>query len=81
MSLYQTVYGDDFPFQEFYDATWVKKGVFDDKIVWIVAEDDNHLVAGTAAVMLDAGDADDLIGEFGRLVVNQNICSRESALS
>lgn len=76
ISLYKTVYGDAFPFQEFYDATWVKKGVFDEKIVWIVAEDAEHRVAGTAAVMLDAGDADDLIGEFGRLVVNPQICSK-----
>lgn len=70
IAIYRAVYGDDFPFQDFYDARWVKKGVFDDDIVWLVAEDHKGNVVGTAAVMLNAGDADDLIGEFGRLVVN-----------
>ncbi|MBM3473014.1 MAG: GNAT family N-acetyltransferase [Armatimonadetes bacterium] len=69
IAVYRAVYGDGFPFQEFYDARWVKKGVFDDDIAWFVAEDDDGIV-GSAAVMLNVGDADDLIGEFGRLVVD-----------
>ncbi|MBM3498138.1 MAG: GNAT family N-acetyltransferase [Armatimonadetes bacterium] len=69
IAVYHAVYGDGFPFQEFYDARWVKKGVFDDDIAWFVAEDDGQIV-GSAAVMLNVGDADDLIGEFGRLVVD-----------
>ncbi len=76
IEIYRAVYGDDFPFQEFYDARWVKKGVFDDDICWMVAEDDTGAVVGTAAVMLDAGDADDLIGEFGRLAVHPECRSR-----
>jgi GNAT superfamily N-acetyltransferase len=75
ITIYRTVYGDDFPFQEFYDARWVKKGVYDDDIIWLVADDDG-VVVGTAAVMLNAGDADDLIGEFGRLVVDPNCRTR-----
>ena len=67
--VYRAVYGDDFPFQEFYDARWVKKGVFDDNIEWVVSEQDGGVV-GSAAVMLNVGDVDDLIGEFGRLVVH-----------
>jgi N-acetylglutamate synthase-like GNAT family acetyltransferase len=69
IAVYRAVYGDGFPFKEFYDARWVKKGVFDDDIAWFVAEDDGQIV-GSAAVMLNVGDADDLIGEFGRLVVD-----------
>ncbi len=74
--IYRAVYGDDFPFQEFYDPHWVKRGVFNDDIAWLVAEDDDGVVMGSAAVMLDAGDADDLIGEFGRLVVHPECRSR-----
>ena len=69
VDLYRAVYGDSFPFREFYDAEWIKKGVFDDDIVWLVAEHDRQVV-GSAAVMLEVGDRDDLIGEFGRLVVH-----------
>ncbi|MEW6570397.1 MAG: GNAT family N-acetyltransferase [Nitrospirota bacterium] len=69
IDIYRSIYDEDFPFQEFYNARWVKKGVFDDNIIWLVAEDDRNTVVGTTAVMLNAGDADDLIGEFGRLVV------------
>lgn len=76
ITIYRTVYGDDFPFQEFYDARWVKKGVYDDNIVWIVADDDDGVVVGTAAVMLNAGHPHDLIGEFGRLVVDPNCRAR-----
>jgi GNAT superfamily N-acetyltransferase len=76
IAIYRAVYGDDFPFREFYDARWVKKGVFDDNVAWVVAEDDEGAVVGSAAVMLNAGDADDLIGEFGRLVVDPACRSR-----
>ena len=75
IEVYRAVYGDDFPFQEFYDARWVKKGVFDDEIAWFVGEDEDG-VAGSAAVMLSVGDVDDLIGEFGRLVVKPGTRSR-----
>ena len=75
IEVYRAVYGDDFPFQEFYDARWVKKGVFDDEIAWFVGEDDEG-VNGSAAVMLNVGDVDDLIGEFGRLVVKPGTRSK-----
>ncbi|MCC7493533.1 MAG: GNAT family N-acetyltransferase [Fimbriimonadaceae bacterium] len=69
IALYRAAYGDSFPFKEFYDAQWVKRGIFDDGIVWVVAEHEGQ-VLGSAAVMLEAGDRNDLIGEFGRLVVH-----------
>ena len=37
IELYRAVYGDSFPFPEFYDARWIKKGVFNDDICWVVA--------------------------------------------
>ena len=69
IALYRAVYGDDFPFQEFYDATWIKKGIFDDSVLWLVAEQDDRLL-GSAAVFLEAGDDDDGVAEVGRLVVH-----------
>ena len=69
IALYRTVYGADFPFREFYEPAWVRKGIYDDGIAWSVAEDAGRVV-GSAAVMINVGDHDDLIGEFGRLVVD-----------
>ncbi|MBN1916825.1 MAG: GNAT family N-acetyltransferase [Verrucomicrobia bacterium] len=69
IALYRKVYGDDFPFKQFYEPTWVRKGIYDDDLVWSVAELDGRIV-GSAAVMVNVGDHDDLIGEFGRLVVD-----------
>ena len=70
IDLYRAVYGDDFPFREFYDAGWVKRGVFSSEIIWIVAEREDRRLLGSAAVLLNAADRDDLVGEFGRLVVH-----------
>ncbi len=69
IALYHTVYGDDFPFKEFYEPAWVRKGIYDDGIAWSVAEQ-NGRVVGSAAVMVNVGDYDDMLGEFGRLVVD-----------
>jgi CRP-like cAMP-binding protein/GNAT superfamily N-acetyltransferase len=67
-SLFIKVYGEDYPFKQFYDAWWLKKAVFDDDTLFLVAEDKGHIV-GTISTMLTAGNLSDLIGEFGRLVV------------
>ncbi len=69
IAVYRKVYGEDFPFKQFYEPGWVRKGIYDDGIVWNVAELDGR-VAGSAAVMINVGDHDDLLGEFGRLVVD-----------
>jgi hypothetical protein len=37
IALYHKVYGDDFPFRQFYEPAWVRKGIYDDNIVWNVA--------------------------------------------
>ncbi len=63
--LFQTVYGDDYPFKGFYDPFWLKKAVFDDNTLFLIAESEGHLLA-TGSVMYDGGN--DLVGELGRLV-------------
>ncbi len=79
--LYRACYGDDYPFEEFYDHAWIKRGVFDSGIRWYVAADpsqDGRLL-GSAAIMLNAGDADDLVSEIGRLVVHPEGRGRDLA--
>ncbi len=66
-NLFANVYGEDYPFQDFYDTDWLKKSVFDDDTLFLVAENDGRIVA-TGSVMLAAGGMADLIGELGRLV-------------
>lgn len=67
--LFITVYGKDYPFKQFYDASWLKKGVFDDDTLFLIAEDRGRIL-GTVSAMLTAGNLTDLIAEFGRLVVH-----------
>jgi len=69
IEIYRGCYGDDYPYKDFYKPTWIKKGVFDDSITWVVSAEGDK-ICGTGAVMLEAGDHDDLIGEFGRLAIN-----------
>ncbi len=72
IDIYKNCYGDDYPYKDFYSPAWIKKGVFADEIHWLVVETDDG-VEGSGAVMLEAGDHDDLMGEFGRLVVKPGI--------
>ena len=69
-TLYRDVYGEDYPFKEFYDTEWIKRGVFDNNISWYVAVQESGRLLGSAAVMINVGDADDLVSEIGRLVVH-----------
>jgi CRP/FNR family cyclic AMP-dependent transcriptional regulator len=68
-AVYRDVYGDDYPFKELYDTEWIKRGVYDREIRWFVAVGEEGLL-GSGAVMLNAGDADDMVAELGRLVVH-----------
>lgn len=67
--LFVAAYGDKYPFSQFYDVGWLKKAVFDDDIVFLVAESEGR-VFGTISTMFTPGNMSDLIGEFGRLVVH-----------
>lgn len=64
------VYGESYPYQQFYDPTWLKRAIYTDNQVLLVAEDTaSGEILGTASVVLDVGAHTDLIGEYGRLAV------------
>ncbi len=67
--LFIEVYGMDYPFADFYNLEWLKKAVYDDNIVFLLAEQDGEPLA-TASAILDAGGLNDLIAEMGRLVAS-----------
>lgn len=65
------VYGKDYPYQEFYDEKWLKRSLFNDNVLMLVAQDsDTRKIVGTASVIFEFGAHSDLIGEFGRLAVH-----------
>ncbi len=67
--LFVSVYGEDYPFTDFYSTDWLKKSVFGDDTLFLIAEDGKDVVA-TGSVILTAGDLNDLIGELGRLITS-----------
>ncbi|HWR57615.1 MAG TPA: GNAT family N-acetyltransferase [Thermodesulfovibrionales bacterium] len=68
-SLFVAAYGEDYPFTQFYDTAWLKKALFDDNTLFMVAGMGGRIV-GTVSAIYTAGNLSDLIGEFGRLVVH-----------
>ncbi len=69
--IFHASYGDDYTFPEFYDQEFLKKLIFSDETLVLVAEDtDSGRVLGTASVVLEVGALTDLVGEFGRLAVH-----------
>jgi GNAT superfamily N-acetyltransferase len=63
-------YEEDYPYRDFYDRDWLKKAIYGDHMVMVVAEDGTDgTVLGTGSVDLDVGTHSDLVGEFGRLAV------------
>ncbi len=67
--LFVSVYGKDYPYPGFYDTHWLKKAVYNDATIFLVAANDGDIVA-TGSIMLDVGGMNDLIGELGRLVAS-----------
>lgn len=68
--IFRVSYGADYPYQDFFNDTWLKRSVFSDDIVMLVAEDvDDGSLLGTASIVTDVGAHTDLLGEFGRLAV------------
>jgi predicted GNAT family N-acyltransferase len=67
--LFIKVYGEDYPFTDFYSSDWLKKSVFGDDTLFLIAEDEGDLVA-TGSVILTAGDLNDMVGEMGRLITS-----------
>ena len=69
--VFRASYGSIYPYPEFFDPQSLKKMIFSDETLMIVAEDnDSKSVVGTASVVLKRGAYSDLIGEFGRLAVH-----------
>ncbi|KYK31340.1 MAG: hypothetical protein AYK22_08000 [Thermoplasmatales archaeon SG8-52-3] len=69
MDLFLKIYGPNYPFKSFYDPMWLTKSIYSDDNIFMVAKDKNKII-GTGSVYLTAGGFSDLIGEFGRLVVD-----------
>ncbi len=69
MDLFIKIYGKDYPFKKFYDTKWITKSIYSDDNLFMVAKEKNKII-GTGSVFLTAGGFSDLIGEFGRLVVD-----------
>ncbi len=64
-------YRGHYAHDEFCEIGYLKKLVFDDDALVLVAEaSESGNVLGTASIILDIGAFGDLIGEFGRLVVH-----------
>jgi len=75
MDLFIKIYGRDYPFKEFYDTMWLTKSIYSDDNIFMVAKENNKII-GTGSVFLTAGGFSDLIGEFGRLVVDPDYCKK-----
>ena len=67
--LFNRCYGPNYRYQEFYDDYWLKKTVFSDNYLFLVAADGDKIL-GSASIYFDIGSYTDLLGEFGRLVVD-----------
>ncbi len=70
--IFLAIYGEDYPYQQFYDTTWLKKSIFNDEVLTLVAETADGVV-GTASVVFSAGARSDFVGEFGRLAVHPDV--------
>jgi GNAT superfamily N-acetyltransferase len=68
--IFLSCYGQDYPYQQFYDPHLLTKMVYSDDTLILVAEENaTGTVLGTASVILEVGAYSDLVGEFGRLAV------------
>ncbi len=64
-------YGEEYPYREFYDREWLKRALYGERMVMVVAEDtESGAILGTGSVDLDTGSHSDLVGEMGRLAVH-----------
>lgn len=69
--VFQAEYSDHYAYPQYYDTEALARLVYADGSVLLVAIDaESNRVAGTASVVFSVGAHNDLIGEFGRLVVH-----------
>lgn len=67
--LFYRSYGEDYPYKAFYSDEWLKRSIYQDSYLFLLAEIENKIV-GTASVYYEVGAYADLCGEFGRLAVD-----------
>lgn len=67
--LFYRSYGEHYPYKEFYSDEWLKRSIYQDSYLFLLAEIDGR-VMGTASVYFEVGAYADLCGEFGRLAVD-----------
>ena len=72
--LFLRCYGDSYPYKEFYSDEWLKRSIYQDSYLSLLAEVDGRVV-GTASVYFEVGAYADLCGEFGRLAVDPDVRS------
>lgn len=68
-ALFYRSYGENYPYKEFYSDEWLKRSIYGDSYLSLLAEVDGQVV-GTASVYFEVGAYTDLCGEFGRLAVD-----------
>ncbi len=75
--VFQSEYDGDYAYPEYYDTEVLARLVYaDDSILQVAVDADSQRIAGTASVVFSIGAHDDLIGEFGRLVVHPDYRGR-----
>lgn len=67
--LFYRCYGEDYPYKEFYSDEWLKRSIYQDSYLFLLAQINGRIV-GTASVYFEVGAYSDLCGEFGRLAVD-----------
>ncbi len=67
--LFYRSYGENYPYKAFYDDEWLKRSIYQDSYLFLLAER-NNTILGTASVYFEVGAYADLCGEFGRLAVH-----------
>lgn len=69
-AILEATYPGDYPYREFFEESWLKRAIFNDSILTLVAEDtETGGLLGTASVVFDVSAHSDLTGELGRLAV------------
>lgn len=75
--IFRETYGTGYPHKAFLDTGWLKRAVFNDDVLMLVAVDEvTDQVLGTASVVFDVGAHFDLLAELGRLAVHPDARGR-----
>lgn len=75
--VFQSEYGDHYAYPQYYDTDALTRMVYaDDTLLLVALDSDTKRVAGTASVVFSVGAHNDLVGEFGRLVVHPDFRGR-----